>query len=222
MEQLDEIFCTFAHTKHSRVKCTQSWTVNPQHWFSTVGNAFPVSLYMCACFSSRSTLVIISYAWRPNPRWHLEWRAKGLSVQFPVSTVDGKGSTEEKEKAFCTFSQQLNNPHALRIDRLPREVERGRDGEKGRKRGRAWVFGSKGEHAALDGIVVHFVCMCVYAWGVWWAPLALARGPHSARSLWLSSLDGGHSWWGHDSLCPPRQSQHEHLKMREEKKRDKL
>lgn len=36
------------------------------------------------------------------------------------------------------------------------------------------------EHAVLDGVVVHLcacVCMCVYAWGVWCAPLALAGGP---------------------------------------------
>lgn len=63
------------------------------------------------------------------------------------------------------------------------------------------------EHAALDGIVVHLcVCVCV---GSVVSSLGPGQGPHSARSLWLSSLEGGHSWWGHDSLCPPRQSQHE-------------
>lgn len=76
-----------------------------------------------------------------NPRWHVEWWAKGLSVRFYCKW---ERLSSREEKAFCTFSQQLNNPHALRIDGLPRGTERGWDGEKGRKRGIAWVFGSKG------------------------------------------------------------------------------
>lgn len=52
------------------------------------------------------------------------------------------------------------------------------------------------------------VCLCVRMESVV-SSLGPGQGPHSARSLWLSSLEGGQSWWGHDGLCPPRQSQHE-------------
>lgn len=170
MEQLDEIFCTFAHTKHSRVKCTQSWTVNPQHWFSTVGNAFPVSLYMCAsdcvcaCFSSRSTLVIISYAWRPNPRWHLEWRAKGLSVQFPVSTVDGKGSTEERgESILYIFSAIEQSPRSADRQTPQRGWERQRWRERQEERESLSVRLQGGACCAwwYCGTFRVYVCVCV-------------------------------------------------------------
>lgn len=81
------------------------------------------------------------------------------------------------EKAFCTFSQQLNNPHALWIDRLPREIEKGRDGEKGKKRGREGESecSAPREHAALYGIVMHFVCVHRECGEI--PCLALARGP---------------------------------------------
>jgi len=61
------------------------------------------------------------------------------------------------------------------------------------------------EHATLDSIVVH-VCVCM---GSVVSSLGPDQGPHSARSLWLSSPEGGHSWWGHDSPGQPRERQHE-------------
>ncbi len=135
--------------------------------------------------------------------------SKGAFCTIPRFYGRWKRLNRREEKAFCTFSQQLNNPHALRIDRLPREIERGWDGEKGRKRGRAWVFGSEGACCAW-WYCGTFVCVCVcVCMGSVVSSLGPGQGPHSARSLWLSSLEGGHSWWGHDSLRPPRQSQHE-------------
>lgn len=125
-----------------------------------------VSECVCVCrLQLQSTLVIISYAWSPNPHWHLEWVSKGAFCTIPWFYCRWKGLNRREEKAFCTFSQQLNNPHALRIDGLPRESERGRDGERGRKRGRAWVFGSKGACWAWWSCGTFVcVCVCVYAW----------------------------------------------------------
>ena len=56
------------------------------------------------------------------------------------------------------------------------------------------------------------VCVCMYAWGVWWAPLALTGTPHSARSLWLSLLQRkGRVIPGGDTTpsVPPREPQHQ-------------
>lgn len=57
-------------------------------------------------------------------------------MQLVDSALAGMAQ-QKRGESICTFSQQLNNPHALWIDRLPREFEKGRDGEKGSKRGRA-------------------------------------------------------------------------------------
>lgn len=64
-------------------------------------------------------------------------------------------------KAFCTFSQQLNNPHALRIDRLPRETERGRDGEKGRKERESLSVQLQGSTLRLMVLWYDCVCVCI-------------------------------------------------------------
>lgn len=98
---------------------------------------------------------------------------------------------KREERAFCTFSQQLNNPHALWIDRLPRELEKGRDGEKGRNRGRAccalWYCGG--------------FCVCV---GSAVSSLGPGQGPHSARVCVAKlSGEGGHSWLGDNALKFP-------------------
>lgn len=111
--------------------------------------------------------------------------SKGAFCTIPWFYGRWKRLNRREEKAFCTFSQQLNNPHALRIDRLPREIEKGRDGEKGRKRGRAWVFGSKGACCAW-WYCGTFVCV-----GSAVSSLGPGQGPHSPRFLWLSSLEEG-------------------------------
>lgn len=73
----------------------------------------------------------------------------------PVDSALGMARQKSGERTFCAFSQQLNNPHARWIDRLPREQEGG-DGETGRKGG--------GVRAGLRG--VFFVASFVCAWGV--------------------------------------------------------
>ena len=74
------------------------------------------------------------------------------------------------------------------------------------------------EHAALDGVVVHLCvcvcdCLCVY---VCVGSVVSSLGPRRDAPLskvFVVELTGekgeGHSWWGHDSLCPPREPQHE-------------
>lgn len=103
---------------------------------------------------------------------------KGLSVQFPDSTVDGKRASAEGrgESVLYIFSAIEQSPRSADRRTPQRETGRGGDGEK--KRG-----GREGErersaqreHAALDGIVV---CVCMYVCGECGElPLALARGP---------------------------------------------
>lgn len=138
-----------------------------------------VHIFKCvrgACLCSSATLVIISYAWRPNPRWHLECSAKGgTSVQFSESTVDGNGSAEERRKHFVHFLSNWTIPTLCgETDSPERRREAGME-RKGRKRGSAWVFGYKGACCAW------WCCgtfACVYMWGVWWTPTpVLAWGP---------------------------------------------
>lgn len=93
----------------------------------------------------------------------LSGEQKGLSVQFPDSTVDGKRASAEGrgESILYIFSAIEQSPRSADRRTPQRETGRGGDGEK--KRG-----GREGErersaqreHAALDGIVV-CVCVCM-------------------------------------------------------------
>lgn len=96
-------------------------------------------------------------------------------MQLVDSALAGMAQ-QKRGESICTFSQQLNNPHALWIDRLPREFEKGRDGEKGSKRGRAccalWYCGG--------------FCVCVGSAASFLGP---GQGPHSAR-VCVAKLSG--------------------------------
>lgn len=144
-----------------------------------------------ACLCSSLQLVIISYAWRPNPQRHLECSAKGVFFCTVLRIYcRWKRLYIREEKAFCTFSQQLNNPHALRIDRLPRETERGRDEEEGREERECLSVRLQG--SVLRLIVLWYICVCVYVGSVVNPPLALARGPTQQSlcgwGLWRGSF----------------------------------
>lgn len=62
------------------------------------------------------------------------------------------------------------------------------------------------EHAALDGIVVHlFVCVCVCLCGECGElPWPWSGAPLTKVFVVEITGGGGHSWWGHDTLCPLR------------------
>lgn len=182
-----------------------------------VGNVFALLLYMCApnyvCMRIRlyvpvhvwvySPFVIISYAWRPNSHWHFEWWAKELSVQLLDSTVDGTAQQKRRESILYIFSAIEQSPRSVDRQTPQRDWERQRWREREEERERVSV--------RLQGSMLRFMvlwcilCVCMgsvvrsLAWPWPGAPLSKVFEVELTRWGW-----GGHSQWGHNSLCPPR------------------
>lgn len=139
----------------------------------------------------------------------LSGEQRGFLYNFSILQEMEEAQQKRGESILYIFSAIEQSPRSADRQTPQRDWERQRWREKEEERESLSVR-LQGSMLRLMVLWYIFVCVsvCVCV-GSAVSSLGPCQGPHSARSLWLSSLEGGHSWWGHDSLCPPRQSQHE-------------